>query len=188
MVGDGAAEAVGSTMPVVQPINVDRTTSAAMPRVRRPRSVTRSAGVDVRHGSDYLHRRSIGGSAAGLRAGPSNAGPRLWRTSTARISPVMAVAPSREGRATGIRTLVQSPGWFCITHRRCALTLKNGDVVRVRVMYRPPSPAAGHSRFGRDRRRRPQPSLSMSRTVRSNSSMSRGSFAGLPRNAVTSAR
>ena len=26
---------------------------------------------------------------------------RLWRTSTARISPVMAVAPSREGRATG---------------------------------------------------------------------------------------
>jgi hypothetical protein len=49
---DGATDAVGSTRLVVQPTDVARTTSAAIPSDGRPRSITRSAGVVVSHGSD----------------------------------------------------------------------------------------------------------------------------------------
>ena len=56
-----AGDAVGSTMAVVQPVDVASTTSSAIARVRRPRSVTRSLGQRASmsaHGSVYLHRRT----------------------------------------------------------------------------------------------------------------------------------
>ena len=57
----GAGDAEGSTMAVVQPVDVASTDEQRDRQGQAPavgHAVTRSAGVDVRHGSVYLHRRS----------------------------------------------------------------------------------------------------------------------------------